>query len=104
MATFDPHLLDALEASTVDTVHGMVWRQILEPTSVLRPNQRGARWNPSGTEALYCSLDPATAAAEIDHLVSVQPVPITRPKATVPVVKRDYRHVGLVHHACQWKT
>ena len=73
MATFDPHLLDALEASTLEAVRGMVWRQILEPTSVLRPNQRGARWNPPGTEALYCSLDPATAAAEIDHLFSVQP-------------------------------
>lgn len=82
MTTFDPHLLDALEAGTVETVQGTVWRQILEPTSVLRPNQRGARWNPAGTEALYCSLDPGTTAAEIDHLISVQPVPITRQRTT----------------------
>lgn len=85
MTTFDPHLLDALEASTVETVQGVVWRQILEPTSVLRPNQRGARWNPIGTEALYCSLDPDTAAAEIDHLISVQPVPITRQRLTYAI-------------------
>lgn len=85
MATFDPLLLDALEASTVENVHGTVWRQILEPTSVLRPNQRGARWNPPGTEALYCSLDPGTAAAEVDHLISVQPVPITRQRTTHPI-------------------
>lgn len=85
MATFDPRLLDALESSTVETVRGVVWRQILEPTAVLRPNQRGARWNRPGTEALYCSLDPATAAAEIDHLISVQPVPITRQRLTYAI-------------------
>lgn len=82
MTAYDPRLLDALEASTVATVRGVVWRQILEPTSVLRSNQRGARWNPPGTEALYCSLDPETAAAEIDHLISSQPVPITRQRST----------------------
>lgn len=82
MATYDPHLLDALEASSVESVHGVVWRQVLEPTSVLRPNQRGARWNSPGVEALYCSLHPATAAAEIDHLISVQPVQVARQRLT----------------------
>jgi hypothetical protein len=82
VTAFDPRLLDALEASEVKRVAGTVWRQILEPTSVMRPNQRGARWNPAGTEALYCSLDPGTAAAEIDHLLSVQPVPLTRQRLT----------------------
>lgn len=95
MTTFDPHLLDALEASTVETVQGTVSRQILEPTSALRPNQRGARWNPVGTEALYCSLDPATAAAEIGHLISVQPVPITRQRTTLAIVVTISRVVDL---------
>ncbi len=82
MRPFDPGLLDALEAGEVEAVIGTVWRQVLEPTSVMRPNQRGARWNPSGTEALYCALDPITAAAEVDHLLSAQSVPITRPRVT----------------------
>mgnify|MGYP000970658678 CR=1 FL=1 len=86
MTPFDPALLDALEGSEVATaVAGTVWRQILEPTSVMRPNQRGARWNPAGTEALYCSLDPDAAAAEIDNLVNSQPVPITRQRLTYAV-------------------
>jgi RES domain-containing protein len=75
----DPHLLDALEGSELPApVGGIVWRQVLDPTSALRPNLRGARFNPLGVEALYCSLDPDTAAAEIDHLIAQQPVPITR--------------------------
>lgn len=48
----------------------------------MRPNQRGARWNPQDTEALYCSLDSLTASAEIDYLVSLQSVPITKPRVT----------------------
>lgn len=82
MLPFSPDLLDALEASEVEQVGGTVWRQILLPTSVMRPNQRGGRWNPPGIEALYCSLDPDTAAAEIDYLMSRQPVPITRQRVT----------------------
>jgi RES domain-containing protein len=37
-------------------------------------NVRGARWNPSGTSALYTSLAEATAKAEGDHLIAMQPV------------------------------
>lgn len=85
MAPFDPHLLDALEASEVEGVAGTVWRQILLPTSVTRPNQRGARWNTLGVETLYCSTDPDTAAGEMDHLVRMQPVPITRQRVTYPI-------------------
>lgn len=87
-APFDPNLLDALEASTVARVEGTVWRQILDPTSVMRPNQRGGRWNRPGTEALYSSLAPATATAEIDHLVNSQPVPITRQRRTFEIAVR----------------
>lgn len=94
-APFDPNMLDALEASAVAQVAGTVWRQILDPTSVMRPNQRGGRWNRPGTEALYCSLTPATATAEIDHLVSSQPVPITRQRRTFGIAVRLSRVIDL---------
>jgi RES domain-containing protein len=94
-APFDPNLLDALEASAVAQVEGIVWRQILDPTSVMRPNQRGGRWNRPGTEALYCSLTPATATAEIDHLVASQPVPITRQRRTFGLAVRLSRVIDL---------
>ncbi|MEQ1699436.1 MAG: RES family NAD+ phosphorylase [Ilumatobacteraceae bacterium] len=94
--TFDPHLLDAIEKCGVDApLGGTVWRQILEPTSVLRPNILGARWNPPGVEALYCSLDPETAAAEIDHLINSQPIPITRERQTHAINVRLSRVVDI---------
>lgn len=85
MAPFEPALLDALEAVTHNGVNGVVWRQVLAPSSVTRPNQRGGRWNPPGTEALYCSLEASTAAAEIDNLLAAQPVPITRQRYTYSI-------------------
>jgi RES domain-containing protein len=82
---FDPTLLDALDASTVRFIEGIVWRQVLSPTSVTRADQRGGRWNELGLEAIYASLEPNTAAAEIDALLAAQPVPITRQRMTYPV-------------------
>jgi RES domain-containing protein len=102
MAPFDPDLLDALESSEVEVVSGTVWRQVLLPTSVTRSNLRGARWNPPGIEALYCSLDPATAAAEIDHLISKNPIPITRTRVTYALDVRVSRVADLRPHA--WST
>ena len=104
--TFDPKLLDAIERSDTGVpIHGTVWRQILEPSSVLRPNLRGARWNPAGIEALYCSLDPQTAAAEIDNLISSQPIPITRERQTYAIEVRLARVVDLrscTHYSFQF--
>lgn len=79
---YPPALLDALEAVQIAAVAGTAWRQVLLPTAALRANRRGARWNPSDVEALYCSVEPDTAAAEIDYLMSSQPVPITRQRVT----------------------
>jgi RES domain-containing protein len=79
---FDPELLDAIEELGTKPWNGVVWRQVFEGTPPTRPNQRGGRWNPPDVEALYCSLDAETAAAEIDHLISVQPVPIRKPRVT----------------------
>jgi RES domain-containing protein len=39
---------------------------------------RGARWNPSGVAAIYAGAARATALAEADHMIEMQPV---RPRA-----------------------
>lgn len=78
---FDPSLLDSIEQSVVEW-SGMAYRQMFARTDVLRANIRGARWNPPGEEAVYCSLHPRTAAAENDHLIARQPVPIRKPRVT----------------------
>ena len=78
---FDPSLLDAIEESVVEW-RGKAYRQVFEGTDVLRANIRGARWNSPEVEALYCSLQSRTAAAEIDHLINRQPVPIRTPRLT----------------------
>lgn len=43
-----------------------------------RENQRGARWNPPETPAIYTSLTRAVALAEAEFQIALQPV---RPKA-----------------------
>ena len=78
---FDPSLLDAIEQS-VGEWSGTAYRQVFEGTDVLRANIRGGRWNPPEVEAVYCSLHAWTAAAEVDHLIARQPVPIRTPRIT----------------------
>jgi RES domain-containing protein len=67
--------LDAL-AGKVVTWSGVVWRLVLRGTDPLTANSRGARWNSSEFEAVYFSLDPRAANAELDYLLARQPVPI----------------------------
>lgn len=93
--TYDPSFLDLLEARAKPEWSGEVWRQVIGESDPLRPNQRGARWNPPGVEALYCSLEPATAVAEIDHLLSLQPLPILKPRLTVRIAVGLTRVVDL---------
>lgn len=78
MPTFDPALLDFLESRVLEKWEDTPWREVLGDIDPLRPDLRGARWNPPGLEALYCSLTRETAKAEVDHLVSLQSVPIRR--------------------------
>jgi RES domain-containing protein len=75
---FEPELLDALEA-TVRPFHGPVWRSVIGDSDPLRPNMRGARWNPPGVEALYFPLDGQGALTEVAAVIARQPVPIRRP-------------------------
>lgn len=78
---FDPSLLDAIEQN-VGEWSGMAYRQVFGQTDVLRANTRGGRWSPPEVEAVYCSLHPRTATAEVDHLIGRQPVPIRTPRTT----------------------
>jgi len=57
---------------------GEVWRHTFANNAPERRNVRGARWNPPDVEALYVSLDRATAIAEADYLIEAQPL---RPRA-----------------------
>lgn len=93
--TFDPDFLDRLEALTIDSWDGVVWRQVFGSCDPLRPNQRGARWNPPALEALYCSLTEQTATAEVDFLLSLQPVPIRKVRVSVELKATLTRVVDL---------
>ncbi len=74
----DPDLLEGLARLGVRPWSGEVWRHTFGDNPPDKTNARGARWNPPGVEALYASLDRATAIAEADHLIAVQPL---RPRA-----------------------
>jgi RES domain-containing protein len=76
----DPALLDALERLDTENWQGRVFRHMLGSASPELANVRGARWNPPGTSALYTSLTEATAKAEGDHLIAMQPVPPRAPR------------------------
>lgn len=71
----DPALLDALERFNGRRWTGAVHRHVLGANPPDRANIRGARWNPPEVSALYVSLNRATAEAEGNRLLEVQPVP-----------------------------
>lgn len=77
---FDPEFLDELERRIVSPWHGVAWRVTIGSTEPLQTNTRGARWNPPGIEVLYASLDRNAAIAEVEHLLSQQPVPVRAPR------------------------
>ena len=77
----DPELLDAIEALVgPDAWQGVVWRRTFADRNPLIPNSRGARWNPPGVDALYCSLSESGASAEHTSMISREPVTKTKPQ------------------------
>ena len=92
---YDPQLLDYLESKVREEWSGSAWRQVFEGTDPARANIGGSRWNPHGIEALYMSLSKEGAAAEIDHLVNMQPLPIQKRRLTYPAEVRLRRLVDL---------
>jgi RES domain-containing protein len=77
MTIHDPQLLDQIEQLGTCGFDGRVWRHMFNDHPPELANTRGARWNPSGTAAIYTSLEPDTALAEGQHAMDIQPV---RPK------------------------
>lgn len=73
MATYDPALLDALEAFPAADWQGHVWRHMFNDYPPDRVNTAGARWNPPGVGAIYTALQRSTALAEGQHAIDVQP-------------------------------
>lgn len=60
-------LLDVLSEITASSWSGTVFRVTLGDAPVDGENTRGARWNPPGTPAIYASLEPETAIAEVEY-------------------------------------
>lgn len=82
----DPALLDVLERFDTKPWQGRIYRHMLGSAPPELVNERGARWNPPGTPAIYTSLAGTTAKAEGDHVIAMQPVP---PRASRTIYELD---------------
>ncbi len=71
---YEERLLDSLERSRVVAYSGDAWRLTFSSQNPLRPNVRGARWNPPDVSALYASPSERTARAEFVYIVRAQPL------------------------------
>lgn len=71
---FPPDLLDFLERQAPAPWVGLVYRHVFGDNSPVAENTSGARWNPTGTAAIYAALERDSAVAEGDHAVAVQPL------------------------------
>ena len=71
---YEPQFLDFLQEQEGGNWDGEVFRHMFAYFPPHRENTGGARWNPSGVAAIYASLKRATALAESEHQISLQPV------------------------------
>ena len=85
---YDRELLDKLDDLRADQWQGEVFRHMFGDYPPERENQRGARWNPAETPAIYSSLTREVALAEADFQISLQPVP--------PTATRTIHRIGVV--------
>jgi RES domain-containing protein len=92
---FDPEFLDALERHVTPEWIGFAYRVTVGTTEPLQTNTRGARWNPPDVEALYTSLIAEAALAEVEHLLSKQPVRVLVPRYVSRLSLRLSRVVDL---------
>lgn len=67
-------LIEVVESIPPQPWDGDVWRHVFAGNDPIRANTTGARWNASGTAALYTSLERDTALAEGEHLLAIQSV------------------------------
>jgi len=70
---YSGELLDAVSVLSSLTWEGSVFRHTFGSVPPNRENQLGARWNPAEVPAIYCSLQPETALAEVEFHISLQP-------------------------------
>lgn len=75
---YDDDLLHELEDAPSSSFAGEVFRHMFASYSPLFENTAGARWNPRDVAAIYTSLDRATALAEAEYRISLEPF---RPRA-----------------------
>jgi RES domain-containing protein len=75
---YDRELLAKLDQLGANPWRGEVFRHMFSDYPPERENQRGARWNPPETPAIYTSLVRDVALAEADFQISLQPI---RPRA-----------------------
>ena len=75
---YDRALLEKLDRFLARPWPGEVFRHMFGDYPPERENQKGARWNPPETPAIYTSLTRDVALAEADFQISLQPV---RPRA-----------------------
>jgi len=70
---YSSELLDALSALSSSTWEGTIFRHTFGSVPPEKENQLGARWNPAEVPAIYSSLQPETAIAEVEFHISLQP-------------------------------
>jgi RES domain-containing protein len=75
---YDRELLAKLDQLGANPWRGEVFRHMFGDYPPERENQRGARWNPPETPAIYTSVTRDVALAEAEFHISLQPI---RPRA-----------------------
>lgn len=70
----EPDLLDKLDALPRTGYTGRLWRVVREGREPLQPSHIAGRWDMGVGDALYTSLDPNGAVAEIDFRLRQEPV------------------------------
>ncbi|MBI4608569.1 MAG: RES family NAD+ phosphorylase [Candidatus Rokubacteria bacterium] len=71
---YDRELLDRLDQLRANPWRGEVFRHMFGDYPPERENQRGARWNPPETPAIYTSLTRDVVLAEAEFHIALQPV------------------------------
>jgi hypothetical protein len=70
----EPELLDKLDALPRTEYIGRLWRVVREGREPLQASHIAGRWDMGVDDALYTSLDPNGAVAEIDFRLRQEPV------------------------------
>ena len=79
----DPDLLDKIDALVPVAFEGTVWRVVRDGRDPLQPSHISGRWDMGANDALYTSLDPDGAVAEIHFRLRQEPVFPSRSKASL---------------------